>query len=177
MSIKLAVISDLPSDMSGMVKIRRLFHNRLKRLWKGSVHAFIYAAFSRIPVDTGMTRASFLPLARAAKAVTVAKAFLVTHRAPRLGYGYSPTEMRSVRHGIKLGENAYELYLGTPEAPDMRLEFNIVVFQHKLHELGYQTPPWRSMDFGKAAFLDYWNINFDAVVQPEDIYGRILGRR
>lgn len=149
-------------------KVQKYVHKILIRLWRDCIKEFILATADNIAVDTGMSKASLIPLAREVQLKTIiadaARGF-----GPRKGYTdmsgtYHPDQVRSPEHGERLGQSAYTLEFGTPTNPELLFNFNIVVFQYFLHESleNYQNSSnWKSLEKGKKAFLDYWNKNYD----------------
>lgn len=126
-------------------------------------------------IDTGMSVASLQPLATK---VQLRSIILETLRGkgpkPRKGYVdlqgvYHADQNKSRAHGERLGSHAYKLSFGTPDNPDLRFSFDIVVFQHQFHE-----PTWNSLQKGKEAFIAYFKSNFDAVVRVNDLIAQLV---
>lgn len=141
-------------------------HENMSRLWRDSTKAFLEEIIKNdlIKVDTGMSRASLLPLARAVRMLTVVRASINPKSAPRKGYtpldgSYNPTGVKSIAAGEKLGEKAYRLNFGSPKSPVFRFEFNIVVYQHWIHEVYNADPNWKALEKGTAAFEAYLKDN------------------
>lgn len=121
-------------------------HNNMIKLWKDATREFIAAALPAIHVDTGMSRSSMIPLARMVQMVTEVRAF-----NPKRG----PWPSRSPELGEKLGQKpTFRLNFGTPARPAFLFEFNINVYQYKLHE-----DEWQSLERGQEAFLAYLKNN------------------
>ena len=174
--VQMSISSDLINrPTTGLGRVLRLYHSRLKRLWIGATQAFIFAAIERIPIDTGMSRAAFLPLAANVRFKTVMRSLLVGNKGPRFSYDYAPGTAKSIPHGEDLGRDAYKLNFGAPRNPSMSFEFRVVVFQHRIHEvIALDGPPWKAMDAGKAAFLAFWETNFEGFIQLPDLLRRIV---
>ena len=144
-------------------------HQNMSRLWTDATKAFLEEIIKNdlIKVDTGMSRASLLPLARAVRMLTVVRASINPKRGPRPGYNAGaqggatswevgdPSQPKSIEAGIKAGQKAYRLNFGTPGRPVFRFEFNIVVYQHWLHEVYNNDPSWKSLERGTDAFRAY----------------------
>jgi len=148
--------------------VLKRYHDRLKRLWRDSVKAFILATVDVMKIDTGMSVASLAPLAAKVRLKTL---ILETARGrgPRRGLtnldgSYEPTRYKSKAEGQRLGQTAYTLSFGTPQAPSLEFRFDIVVFQHQFHE-----PTWQSLRKGEQAFVDYFEKNFDAYINADDL--------
>lgn len=174
--IRLSISSSLINrPITGISKVLTLYHNRLKALWIQSTRQFILAAIERIPIDTGMSRASFQPLAVDIRFKTILRSLLRGNKGPKLSYDYQPGVKKSIDYGIELGQDAYKIDLGTRDNPSMLFEFRIVVFQHRIHEYAaLDGPPWRSLDVGREAFINFWRGNFNSIVKPEDILSRLV---
>jgi len=146
-------------------KVTRDFHRELTRIWKDATEAFIRAAVRQVLVETGMTAASFLPLARAIKrfgldSVILEHASNPTSRNPRFNrskHATFPSGNRippgpSQTLGQTLGEKGYVFDTGTPAKLVLRFNFKTTVFQHVLHE-GAQ----KSLISGRDAFQESIN--------------------
>ena len=171
-------------DTSGVKidSILKVYHTRLKRLWRDSVRVFVLAMSSKMQIDTGMSIASLAPLGAQ---IRLQKLILEitrgrgprhgTREKARRGYtdingSYHPSQFKSRAHGKALGQSAYDLEFGSPTAPDLLFSFKIVVFQHKFHE-----PDWKSLEAGKEAFREFFEINFSEYIKVDDLLGRLLG--
>lgn len=139
----------------------------LRDLWIDAMQEFVKAitAPGVIHLDTGMSKASIIPLGRAVAANyrTINKsigAIVGGGSMGKKGYvsldgTYHPDVWRTRQLGEQLGQKAFSFDLGVPEAPYFKFNFHIVVFQHKFHE-----PEWDSLAEGKAAFLDFYHQEF-----------------
>lgn len=146
-------------------------HENMSRLWKDATKAFLEEIIKNdlIKVDTGMSRASLLPLARAVRMLTVVRASINPKSKPRQGYnelggGYNATGVKSIATGEKLGEKAYKLNLGSPARPVFYFEFNIVVYQHWIHEVYNSESDWQAIEKGTQAFKAYLEDNSSSYV-------------
>lgn len=153
--------------------VLKTYHQRLKRLWRNSVKAFIMAIIDAMHIDTGMSVASLQPLAAQVRLRTIILETL-RGKGPRRGYVdlqgvYHREQFKSRAHGERLGRQAYQLSFGTPQHPDLRFEFDIVVFQHQYHE-----PTWDSLQKGQEAFINYFETNFNAIVRVDDLVGHLV---
>ena len=144
-------------------------HTNMKQLWEGATRAFIEEMLKEdtMLVDTGMSRASLLPLSRKVRMLTVARAS-VGGDGDKKGAmmledkKWHPDLTRGPALGEKLGEKAFTLNFGSKDRPVFKFEFHIVVYQHWFHENfgngGSLKPTSRNMHSlakGEAAFLDY----------------------
>ncbi len=134
-------------------------HARLTDAWNASVEAFIRAAIVRVRVDTGMSGASFLPLATASgrtRALDAIQNHLNSNqkrgRAPGLFEfptgRLNPNRFRSRGQGARDGKRAFRLTHGTPARPVFVFTFQTVVFQFAFHE-----PMQQALLAGELAFL------------------------
>jgi hypothetical protein len=157
-------------------QITKKLHNNMIRLWKDAVKQFLrfitYGDLVR--VDTGMSKSSLLPLAKAAGGDRLKQEIRATilpliKRKPRRGYTdmegvYHPEQLKSPSHGEQLGRRAFSLTFGSQYRPVMRFRFDIVVYQYFLHENfwmgGQSTGPWESLNWGLIAFNDYLENNW-----------------
>jgi len=154
-------------------QVLKTYHERLKRLWRDSVKAFVMATMENMHIDTGMSVASLQPLAANVRLQTIIMETL-RGRGPRRGYvdingTYHRDQFKSRAHGIRLGQSAYKLEFGTPQSPNLLFIFNIVVFQHQYHE-----PTWQSLEAGKQAFINHFEANFQSIVRVNDLVGQLV---
>jgi hypothetical protein len=120
-------------------KIRRLDKGKtldnvfkaLNDLWRDAVRAYLRAVTENevIPVDSGMSRASLLPLARLVRLGTEVDAGISAAGAQykgepyTTGFGGRKSGFKSRAHGEELGKNAYELVFGSKDRPTLIFEF------------------------------------------------------
>lgn len=163
--IKLTVRRDQRKPVSKEA-MKEYLHEQLKTAWRACVRAFILEVISHIKVDTGMSQASLYDLATNVRIANVVMADLAGKGPDRPKVTYTdirgtphPGVKKSIALGQELGRSkkAYDIKFGSPQRPNLAFEFKIVVFQYKLHERGYQTPPWQSLEWGRFAFLAEWN--------------------
>jgi hypothetical protein len=163
--------------------INEYVFRQLQKLWRTSIRSFFREASKHILIDSGMSRASLLPLATHAQARTAliaefggggARPGHTTARAP---FSNNNAPFRSRALGERLGREAlgdgrHVLEFGTPELPQLVFRFEIVVLQHFLHEngLGKGSPQAQhSLQKGMDAFLETFSRNFDEMINPEVI--------
>lgn len=144
-------------------------YSQLKGLWQDCVRAFVLETIEHIEVDTGMSGASLYGVAVKVK---VGNQILETLRGkgpkrPHPAYTdisgrTHPGVKKSIELGKSLGraERAYKILYGQASQPKLKFEFHITVFQYRLHEFGFQTAAWDSLEAGRQAFLDAWAENF-----------------
>lgn len=140
-------------------------HENMTRLWNDATKAFLDEIVKNdlVKVDTGMSRASLIPLARAVRMLTVVRASIHPKHASKKGAfdingTWDPNGVRDVEHGIKLGERAYKLNYGSQQHPVFYFEFNIKVYQYWYNESfsnGTNSAGWESLEKATAAFDDY----------------------
>ena len=146
-------------------------HTNMKQLWEGATRAFIEEMLKSdtMLVDTGMSRASLLPLSRKVRMLTVARASIGGNGDKKgameltpTGGEWNPNLTRGPALGEKLGDRAFTLNFGTKDKPVFKFEFRIVIYQHWYHEnfgnggtLKPNSRNMRSLEKGEAAFVDY----------------------
>lgn len=156
-----------------MGPISKRLHKNMSRLWRGSIRKFIETAIDNIEVDTGMSAASLQPLAAEvglrSQIIEALRGF-----GPKRGHSNldppwdsnnAPFKSRAL--GERLGRGAYKVTFGTPNRVSLLFEFEIVVFQHYLHEFGlaeHTSGPWDSLLKGSEAMMNYFRDNL-----PENI--------
>jgi hypothetical protein len=135
-------------------------------------------------VDTGMSKASLMPLAveigwkEYIMSMMSSNGVKPAHQGLYGEWASNNDLPKSPASGVMLGRNAYDLSFGTPHSPELKFSFKIVVFQHFIHESNVipNSGNWQSLDAGKAAFLKTWAEDFDYYVDPSKIKGYLLGR-
>jgi len=139
---------------------------KLSRFWKDSIQAFITAIIDAdvIQIDSGMSKASLIPLARRVQLGQVVEASLTGIGNPRKGYtdaagGYHPKTKKTKSLGMTLGQEAYTIKYGTVSDMRFLFAFQIVIYQYVLHENGFQTKAWNSLPIGERAFIDFIESN------------------
>lgn len=145
-------------------KATKIVHTQLIGLWKESVRSYLrkVALEGVIRVRSGMSMASLLPLARAVRMMSMIRAQITAQRKrekPRPYYDFPEGKApavgkKTIAHGKRLGEQAFELEFGSPVAPQFVFEFEIRVFHYFINEIGAgPTQAWRSIEKGREAFL------------------------
>jgi hypothetical protein len=133
----------------------RDLHKNMTKLFNEAVREFVKAALPAIHIDTGMSRASVLPLARAVRMLTGARSAIRPQRGPQKG-AFTPggTWRKSLTRGPDLGEEygkrSFTLTYGTKERPIFRLDFDIRVYQWSRREA-----MWAALVAGQRAFYSY----------------------
>lgn len=133
-----------------------------EKLMKDAVKEFLMAIAMNdiVKVQTGMSRASLLPLAKQVRLGSAIRSTIVP-KVEQKTFKYTPpdgrfptfTAWKSISHGIKIGERAYILDV---KGPIFIFEFDILVYQYHLHEQGVKgSAAWDSLTIGKRAFLEY----------------------
>jgi hypothetical protein len=151
-------------------KFKRLHYNAMKRLWRDATREFIKEAVANVHVLSGMSAASFYPLAnrvgytihkggRARKGLTLIES----------GRGvYYKNRYSSVSEGMRLGQRAFKYNVGSEIRPFMVFEFRITVWQHAFHD-----DSWQSIRSGFEAFENYIRENAENYL-PKDIGDLLL---
>lgn len=152
-------------------------HDKMTKLWNDATRAFLEEMLKEdtMLIDTGMSRASLLPIARKVRMLTVARAKINPRSAPKKGAmvldGASSHWDKSLTQGPelgeKLGESAFTLNYGTTKRPVFKFEFRIVVYQHWAHETFGNVPNSygkESVAKGQEAFLEYIKQNAQSAV-------------
>lgn len=135
---------------------------RLNTVFNGGIRAFVeaIAVDGLIRVDTGMSKASLLPLARA---VRHAASVIISPERP---YRKGLTEMdgtyishayRYKQAGILRGQDAYEITQGSADDLKWLFTFDVMIYQWSLYESSKHQGhgPWNSLPVGKAAMRGY----------------------
>lgn len=156
----------------------------LVEVWEQAASEFIDAALEDILVQTGMSAASFFPLARVVRNGDVSQILsFINSRAtsgPRPGIPTFPdgrrtrTGFQDIDSGDRLGERAYRLSFGSSERPVFIFTFQTVVWQHAYYE-----PEQQTLEKGRVAFVEYVNNNFANradIVLSEVLRGRSVRR-
>ena len=141
-------------------KVKKQIYNANKTATRESIRAFIREVALRVRVDTGMSKGSLLPLARAARlasGITINKKHKSKPGYTDLNGVYHPVPARRYQYlGELIGKGAYELDWGSIETQRIVFHYEIKVYQWAYHENA-----WQAMDAGIAAFESMWGPLFD----------------
>lgn len=151
------------------IKFTKTLHRNLSRLFDGAVRAFLteIALDNTIRVETGMSKASLLPLAAEVRMKSIIKATISPTVTKKKGLvdldgTYHPDGIKSAAVGEQLGKKAYVLNYGSPGRPVFRFMFSIQVYQYALYEYGYKNvQAYNTIERGKKAFLSYLRDNLN----------------
>lgn len=121
---------------------KQVFHRALTEVWRDAGEAFVRAAMRQILVQTGMSAASFLPLARALSRPEAGAAIrerLAQRTDSRRGVPELPTGRRTAGTqgpvaGRARGEKAFVFSVGTTRNFLFKFSFTTSVYQHAFHE-------------------------------------------
>lgn len=134
-------------------------HKAIAQAHREATRAFLDAMFDSMLVDTGMSRASLLPLAAAVRHRSALRGRIGARRGARkrnapTGRFANNTRFVSISRGEAVGRDAFKFEVGTPEKPIMLMSFNISVLQHFLWENGFGGSSARtnSLLAGQAAY-------------------------
>jgi hypothetical protein len=143
--------------------LRVVFLNALKELVKAAT------AEGVIRVQTGMSKASIIPLADVVKMGAYVQASIRPTTAKQLRYRtFSGTYngFKNIERGKTFGKRAFKYSAGSINKGEMSVEFDINVFQYWLNEEGYgKDVAWKSLEKGLAAFDAYMYAHMDDVVE------------
>lgn len=147
-------------------------YKKIRALWNGALRAYIEAATEHARVDTGMSVASWRPLAARVRGSAIVDSAVANANPPRNG--------KSIPKGIAQGKSAYEYEIGSPDDINFYFRFKITVYQYVLHETGtYDTRPpggWRTLNAGRRAMNDYLQANINKVPLYVKPYIKTRGR-
>lgn len=128
--------------------VQGITYKKLKGMWADSVQSFLndIALKDTIPILSGMSKASLIPLARAVRMVTRYRTTLSAARFESFGHVIKGwTDMsgrwhsegyRSMAHGERAGESCFIIDYGSELNWSFKFEFKINVYQWFLHEMG-----------------------------------------
>jgi hypothetical protein len=151
-------------------------HTNLKRLWTDAIKEFVteiaIRGAGRIHVDTGMSKASIIPLAKIVRISGQVRASIVPNSYKKIPPYYhfgsaSPTGLKTIQAGISLGSETTMVDFGTKMDPSTKFEFGINVLQYYLHEEGIgrgSKGAWNTLEHGQAAFEKYLNEHKDEII-------------
>jgi hypothetical protein len=133
------------------VQISKNLTDQLNTLWRNAIRAFVSRIVldNIVKVDTGMARATLLPLARAVQMFQVASRSIKAKRS-RPGY--------SISAGEALGKQAFDIKYATVKEPILSFIFRIELLHYILQEIGAgknNSSAWRSLEKGQQAFDAY----------------------
>jgi len=146
-----------------IIRFTNALHIKATTAWNRAITAFIITVAQEVArhQHTSMSLASLFATARKVRALT--KLPPATPKVANLkGFTdidgtYYSEGFRNRKVGEYLGERSSKILYGSPFRPVFRFEFEINVYQYLIHELGWQTPAWESLQKGRTAMLDYLN--------------------
>jgi len=151
-------------------KITKAEHTKLSHLWDDSAKAFLRAIVLSdvIKVDTGMSKASLLPLARYLKMYTAVKGSINPKNSEQRGsFTLDGVWQPDINRSAALGEASsslragYNILYGSNKRMVFVFDFEVRVWQYLLHEQGLgKGPAWDTISIGRAAFYDHLTNNF-----------------
>lgn len=157
-------------------QVLKYIHEKLIELWKDSTRAFILETVKYVHVDTGMSMASLFPLAEKLKYAEFVSAELLRANGSKPGYKYGGT--KSVTRGKEFGRQAYRLDFGTTISPVLKFDFQTVVYQYSINEIGMgnnNQDAWNSLEKGKASFLEFFESQFENYMDLPTLGKLLLG--
>lgn len=146
-------------------------HKILASLWRSAIREYLRAIVLEdvVKVETGMSMASLIPLAKAVRMATEVRSKIAGARTKRGVQGvysitgeYNRFGYKTPATGERFGKKAYNIEVGTAKSPNFIFEFEISVYQYLLREHGVNgkdtnSTPWDSLNKGRDAFYAYIN--------------------
>jgi len=179
-------VSGLPAALrrASSDEYTHVVYRRLTAIWRLAARSYVYEALRHVQRDTGMSAASYIPLARALQMVSKIDIYGSRTRVPSYYMSGRPNYSvdKSIASGTAAGENAYVISYGDKNRPLMIFRFTIKVYQYLLQEFGLgnnnRSSAWHSLEAGERAFQQ----TYDALIQDaipnigEYVYrGRLTG--
>ncbi len=166
-------------------KVTKAMHGNLIKLWNAAVREYLRAIALKdiIKIDTGMSKASLLPLARAVKMHTEMRGSISGGKKKKGAFDIHGNWDGNAERSIAEGEASsrrkagYNLLYGSHKRPVLKFEFEITVWQYLLHEHGHKEhAAWNTIQVGRAAFLDFINDEWRYYLKDDlDIKKWLLG--
>ena len=101
-------------------------------------------------IYTGMSYGSLVPMGRQVRAMMDGSAGESKWIYTNINTGKKVNDWKSWSVGIRLGQKAFHLVVGNKRLPVFKLRFYYTVYQHKFHDIR-----WQSLEKAKAAFMEY----------------------
>lgn len=163
--MKIQVIRQSPK-VSDVAYYSKILHSNMQTMLRAGTRAYIEAILPLIQVDTGMSKASLIPLGRAIRKVGAIRSSIVPERKMRYGVtnmdgSYDSKGIKNAAAGERAGQDAFKFDYGSQTNPAMSFEFRINVYQYWLQE-NYSkggTSPWKTFDKGRKALIEYIRAN------------------
>jgi len=174
------VVPKIQQAPQGLIK--QYSFNRIVRLWKDSVAAFITAVIPVIHINTGMSRASLIGLTddvnwgqkpsdsprKVLKSFVLSKLKPVANPSTKWYVSMGGTPQigihKSQELGYQDGRRNYTLNFGSKDAPNLVFKFDISVYQWDKWE-----NKWGTLEVGKDAFITYFEKNFVKTINVRKI--------
>ena len=159
---------DFPLEKYARRAANALLAEQLQELFNDSFAAFVIVAADASLINTGMSRASFIPLGSRLGIGREVKNDIQSDRKTisRKGYGnpWQPGVVSDFANGIRLGQAAYTLSLGQKTKHQYELTFDMSVFQHQFHADKNNA---KALEAGAAAFEQHFAQNFSKIVSQD----------
>lgn len=148
-----------------ILSAKRVSYRPLVLIWKEASRAFVRATVKSMRVETGMSRASLIPLSKEIGMVSEVKG-LINRRKTHVDGAYDITgtwRKNRVRHmGAGVLSNrkkaGYDFSVGTASKPAFVFKFEATVWQHLVGERGLSgDKAWKSIESGRLAFREVLN--------------------
>lgn len=126
--------------LTNMTTARRTTFRSWAIAWRQAARAFVSIAVRNALIETGMTAASFFPLARAVGRVESVVKAKVAQRGklkkgvPELPSGARSSGIQGPRAGAIRGKKGFVFTTGNETSFRFRFSFQTTVFQHAFHE-------------------------------------------
>lgn len=164
-------------------KMRQLWRDAIRAALRGMVQAWVNSG----SIDTGMSVASLLPLARAklgrkrfriGGVAKVQEGIGKRKFRPRKGKPYvvnvgsgsiaEPKRNKTIEEGIAAGEDSFSIIVGTPKNPFYRFDFDIKVFQWLAMEGHLAGGPIHALEKGGEEMRKYIRQNYTKYLSAAD---------
>jgi hypothetical protein len=140
----------------------------IQDLWRKSLIVFVNETAALIKIETGMSRASLIPLS---KYLGNNPALIVRSDKVRRDLhdmsGRAVGGWRDKAEGIAAGEAAFMVDYGSPSSPKLSFTFDINVWQWHLRENGYamkQGSGWHSLEIGVQKMQKYMDTEYESFI-------------
>ena len=138
---------------------------QVNKIFKEGVKEYIRAATTHVPRDTGMSLATYIPLASKVKlGGYVSSLASGGHRKAghRSNYGRPVISnvhvCKSTAFGERLGRKKLDFNLASTTEPSANFQFTITALQHYIWE-NERSPHWNTLQVGELAYTTYMRNN------------------
>lgn len=175
-----ATYKTVKRDPNRREKVTKAVHEQLKRLLRDSIKEYIRAVAPHVRVDTGMSKASLLPLARMLRMHTEIKSTIKPKAASRKGsFTIDGVWQPDVPRTLAAGEassafkHGFNILYGSNKRPVFRFEYKITVWQFLINENGMgKSEAWQALSYGEIAMERYIKEHWVSYVRDALKYDR-----